>query len=78
MRVSKWLYVYNKKVRLLLHNHLPAWRQVRLMNRILTVCGIDTRHSRKHNFYIRIVNAEQRAGILGMRQGRIEAPSEVD
>ncbi|VDA18617.1 hypothetical protein BANRA_05417 [Klebsiella pneumoniae] len=34
------------------------------MNRILTVCGIDTRHSRKHNFYIRIVNAEQRAGIL--------------
>ncbi|GJG74314.1 hypothetical protein NIHE100087_47960 [Enterobacter hormaechei] len=51
---------------------------MRLMNRILTVCGIDTRHSRKHNFYIRIVNAEQRAGILGMRQGRIEAPSEVD
>lgn len=35
-------------------------------------------HSRNHNFYIRIVNAEQRAGILGMRQGRIEAPSEVD
>ncbi|MGK0603160.1 hypothetical protein [Enterobacter sp. JJBC] len=48
------------------------------MNRILTVCGIDTRHSRKRNFYIRVVNDEQRAGILGMRQGRIEAPSEVD
>lgn len=40
--------------------------------------GAGTRHNRKCCFNIRVKNAEQRAGIPGMRQRRIEAPSEVD
>ncbi|AYU97773.1 hypothetical protein EEI76_22350 (plasmid) [Enterobacter cloacae] len=35
-------------------------------------------YGRKCSFNIRVKNAEQRAGIPGMRQRRIEAPSEVD
>lgn len=40
--------------------------------------AISARRSRKCSFNIRLKNAEQRAGIPGMRQRRIEAPSEVD
>ncbi|EEJ1196273.1 hypothetical protein GPD46_004881 [Salmonella enterica] len=38
--------------------------------------GPGTRRSRKCSFNIRVKNAEQRAGIPGMRQRRIEAPAE--
>ena len=40
--------------------------------------GAGTRRSRKCSFNIQVKNAELRAGIPGMRQRRIEAPSEVD
>nr|AZZ87976.1 hypothetical protein [Citrobacter werkmanii]QBQ67799.1 hypothetical protein [Enterobacter cloacae]QLG01451.1 hypothetical protein [Klebsiella pneumoniae] len=49
-----------------------------MVNRILMVSGAGTRRSRKCSFNIRVKNAEQCAGIPGMRQRRIEAPSEVD
>ncbi|EBS0892506.1 hypothetical protein D6J78_12615 [Salmonella enterica subsp. enterica serovar Abaetetuba] len=48
------------------------------VNRILMVSGTGTRRSRKCSFNIRVKNAGQRAGIPGMRQRRMEAPSEVD
>lgn len=49
-----------------------------MVKRILMVSGAGTPRSRKCSFNNRVKNAEQRAGIPGMRQRRIEAPSEVD
>lgn len=49
-----------------------------MVNKILTVRGAVTRCSRQHDLNIRVKNAEQCAGIPGMRQRRMEAPSEVD
>lgn len=44
-----------------------------MVNRILMVSGTGTRRSRKCSFNIRVKNAEQCAGIPGMRRRRIES-----